>query len=149
MMMMGYAYQKGLLPLSAEAIEKAIAINGVAVKMNTEAFRLGRLVVVNPERVAAMMTGQDETVPPKALDAMTLDEIIAHRMTYLTAYQNARLAKRYRKLVDQVRDAADKGGRSEEHTSELQSHLNLVCRLLLEKKKAHHDETHRPRPHRW
>ncbi|MGJ4907817.1 indolepyruvate ferredoxin oxidoreductase family protein [Bradyrhizobium sp. HKCCYLS2033] len=113
MMMMGYAYQKGLLPLSAEAIEKAIAINGVAVKMNTEAFRLGRLVVVNPERVAGMMTGQDETVPQKSLDAMTLDEIIAHRMTYLTAYQNARLAKRYRKLVDQVREAADKGGYGE------------------------------------
>ncbi len=35
MMMMGYAYQKGLLPLSAAAIEKAIGINGVAIKMNT------------------------------------------------------------------------------------------------------------------
>ena len=41
MMMMGYAYQKGLLPLSAEAIEQAIEVNGVAVKMNTQAFRLG------------------------------------------------------------------------------------------------------------
>jgi indolepyruvate ferredoxin oxidoreductase len=41
---------------------------------------------------------------------MTLDEIIAHRSDFLTAYQSKRLAKRYRKLVDQVRDAADKGG---------------------------------------
>src|SRR6266481_1406026 len=47
MMMMGYAYQKGLLPLSAKSIEQAIEINGVAIKMNKEAFRLGRLAVVD------------------------------------------------------------------------------------------------------
>jgi indolepyruvate ferredoxin oxidoreductase len=118
MMMMGYAYQKGLLPLSAEAIEKAIGINGVAIKMNTEAFRLGRLAVVDPARMTGMMKGQGsetegEAVAPKPLEAMTLDEIIAHRSDFLTAYQNGRLAKRYRKLVDQVREAADKGGYGE------------------------------------
>jgi indolepyruvate ferredoxin oxidoreductase len=110
MMMMGYAYQRGLLPLSAEAIEKAIGINGVAVKMNTEAFRLGRLAVLDPARLADMMKGHDETAAPKPLESMSLDEIIAHRTAFLTSYQNARLAKRYRKLVDQVREAADKGG---------------------------------------
>src|SRR5260370_42668942 len=46
-MMMGYAYQKGLLPLSAEAIEQAIEVNGVSIKMNKEAFRLGRLAGVD------------------------------------------------------------------------------------------------------
>jgi indolepyruvate ferredoxin oxidoreductase len=113
MMMMGYAYQKGLLPLSAEAIEKAIGINGVAVKMNTEAFRLGRLAVVDPARLADMMKGHDETEAPKSLDAKSLDEIIAHRIDFLTRYQNGRLAKRYRKLVDQVREAAEQGGYGE------------------------------------
>ncbi|WP_315765041.1 indolepyruvate ferredoxin oxidoreductase family protein [Bradyrhizobium sp. SZCCHNS2005] len=113
MMMMGYAYQKGLLPLSAEAIEKAIEINGVAIKMNTEAFRLGRLAVVDPARLEAMMTGHDEAAAPKSLEAMTLDEIVAHRSALLTDYQNARLAKRYRRLIDQVREAADKGGYGE------------------------------------
>jgi indolepyruvate ferredoxin oxidoreductase len=113
MMMMGYAYQRGLLPLSAEAIEKAIGINGVAVKMNTEAFRLGRLAVVDPARLTDMMKGHDETEAPKSLDAMSLDEVIAHRTEFLTKYQNGRLAKRYRKLVDQARDAADKGGYGE------------------------------------
>ncbi len=44
---------------------------------------------------------------------MTLDEIIAHRSAHLTAYQSSRLAKRYRRLVDQVRDAATKGGHGE------------------------------------
>jgi indolepyruvate ferredoxin oxidoreductase len=78
MMMMGYAYQKGLLPLSAKAIEQAIEVNGVAIKMNTEAFRLGRLAA-DPARLVAMMKGQDETVAPKTLEEMSLDEIIAHR----------------------------------------------------------------------
>jgi indolepyruvate ferredoxin oxidoreductase len=109
-MMMGYAYQKGLLPLSAQAIEQAIEVNGVSIKMNTQAFRLGRLAAADPARLDAMMQGQDQAHAPKSLDAMTLDEIIAHRSEFLTAYQNKRLAKRHRKLVDQVRDAADKGG---------------------------------------
>jgi indolepyruvate ferredoxin oxidoreductase len=109
-MMMGYAYQKGLLPLSAQAIEQAIEVNGVSIKMNTQAFRLGRLAAADPSRLDAMMQGQDEAHAPKSLDAMTLDEIIAHRSDFLTAYQSKRLARRYRKLVDQVRDAAAKGG---------------------------------------
>src|SRR5262249_53478477 len=111
MMMMGYAYQKGLLPLSAEAIEQAIEVNGVSIKMNKEAFRLGRLAVVNPTRLAEMMEGKElPDSKPKMLEAMSLDEIIAHRMAHLTAYQSKRLARRYRKLVDQVRETADKGG---------------------------------------
>jgi len=61
-------------------------------------------------RLAGMMKDQDETAPPKTLDAMSLDEIIAHRTGHLTAYQSGRLAKRYRNLVTQVRDAATKGG---------------------------------------
>ncbi len=109
-MMMGYAWQKGLLPLSAQAIEQAIEVNGVSIKMNTQAFRLGRLAAADPARLDAMMQGQDQAHAPKSLDAMTTDEIIAHRAEFLTAYQNKRLARRYRKLVDQVRDAATKGG---------------------------------------
>jgi indolepyruvate ferredoxin oxidoreductase len=110
MMMMGYAYQKGLLPLTAKAIEQAIEVNGVSIKMNTQAFQLGRLAAADPARLAAMMKGQDETVAPKTLDAMSLDEIIAHRSALLTNYQNAELAERYRKVVTQVRDAALNGG---------------------------------------
>jgi len=112
-MMMGYAYQKGLLPLSAEAVEQAIEVNGVSIKMNTQAFRLGRLAAHDPAKLEAMMEGQDEAHAPKSLEAMTLDEIIAHRSQHLTGYQSKRLAARYRKLVDEVRDAATKGGYGE------------------------------------
>ena len=82
--------------------------------MNTQAFRLGRLAAADPARMSAMMKGQDETVAPKTLDAMSLDEIIAHRSALLTDYQNEKLAARYRKLVTQVRDAALNGGFGEE-----------------------------------
>ena len=57
MMMMGYAYQTGLLPLTAQSIEQAIELNGVSIKMNTLAFRLGRLAAAKPEQLAAMMQG--------------------------------------------------------------------------------------------
>jgi indolepyruvate ferredoxin oxidoreductase len=114
MMMMGYAYQQGLLPLQASAIEQAIELNAVSVKMNTQAFQLGRLASADPARLAAMLKGADETVAPKTLDAMSLDEIVAHRSALLTDYQNAKLAARYRDLVTQVRNAATGGGFGDE-----------------------------------
>src|SRR6202022_1161747 len=114
MMMMGYAYQKGLLPLSASSIEQAIEVNGVAIKMNTQAFQLGRLAAADPARLVEMMKGQDATIAPKTLDEMSLDEIIAHRSALLTDYQNEKLAARYRNLVTQVRNAALNGGYGDE-----------------------------------
>src|SRR5207344_1877907 len=105
MMMMGYAYQKGLLPLTAKAIEQAIEVNGVAIKLNIQAFQLGRLAAFDPAKLIAMMKDHDETVAPKTLDAMSLDEIIAHRSALLTDYQDGKLAERYRSLVTKVRNA--------------------------------------------
>jgi indolepyruvate ferredoxin oxidoreductase len=113
-MMMGYAYQKGLLPLTAKAIEQAIEVNGVAVKMNTQAFQLGRLAAVDPARLIAMMKDQDERTAVKTLDEMSLDEIITHRSAMLKDYQNAKLATRYRDLVMQVRHAAIDQGLGDE-----------------------------------
>ncbi len=112
MMMMGYAYQKGLLPVGAKAIEQAIELNAVSIKMNTQAFRLGRLAAHDPAKLASMMKG-DEPEAPKTLDEMSLDEVIAHRTRLLTDYQNAAYAARYRDLVDQVRKVAFDGGYGE------------------------------------
>jgi indolepyruvate ferredoxin oxidoreductase len=106
MMMMGYAYQQGRLPLSAQSLLQAIEINGVSIKMNTQAFQLGRLAAADPTRLAQMIKGKDEAAAPKSLDAMSLDEIIAHRSQLLTDYQNAGLASAYRKVVDQVKAVA-------------------------------------------
>jgi indolepyruvate ferredoxin oxidoreductase len=112
MMMMGYAYQKGLLPVGAKAIEQAIELNAVSIKMNTQAFRLGRLAAHDPAKLASMMKG-DEPEALKTLDEMSLDEVIAHRTKLLTDYQNAAYAARYRDLVDQVRKVAFDGGYGE------------------------------------
>ncbi|WP_315833249.1 indolepyruvate ferredoxin oxidoreductase family protein [Bradyrhizobium prioriisuperbiae] len=111
-MMLGFAYQKGLLPVTAEAIMQAIELNGVSIKMNTLAFALGRLAVIDPARLHAML--KDEVAPPKTQEQMSLAEIIDHRSALLRDYQNEKLATRYRDLVERVKLAASNAGFGEE-----------------------------------
>ena len=101
--MVGFTWQKGLIPLSAEAIERAIEINGIAVEPNIEAFRWGRVMADDPAAFEAMK-GREEGFTPMA--TMTTRDLIAHRARHLTAYQNAALAERYKRLVDNVRTVA-------------------------------------------
>ena len=91
---------------------QAIEVNGVAVKMNTQAFHLGRLAAHDPARLAPMMKGRTKRAP-KTLDAMSLDEIIAHRSALLTAYQDAG-SPTATASGDQVRNAAVNGGFGDE-----------------------------------
>ena len=98
----GYAYQKGLLPVSAEAILRAVEINGVAVEWNKDAFIWGR-------RAAADLAAVEELARPmQVAPAMKLsesvDEMIARRIEDLTAYQNAGYARRYATLVRRVEE---------------------------------------------
>ncbi len=104
MFMVGYAYQKGLLPLSAAAIERAIELNGVAVPMNQRAFRWGRHAAHDRAAVEAAAAG---AAPQSAGETFTasLDEMIAHRTAALTTYQNAAYAARYNALVERVQIA--------------------------------------------
>ncbi len=98
MMTFGAAWQMGLVPLSRAAIMAAIDLNGAAVAANQKAFDLGRWAVLNAEDAARL--GQADVVPlPKSLD-----DKIAFRADHLVKYQGARLAKRYRKLVDTIED---------------------------------------------
>ena len=99
--MLGFAFQKGLIPLSLEAICKAIELNGAAVEMNTRAFSWGRLAAADMARVreAARFRAKPER-PVK-----TLDEAIAYRGAFLTDYQNSAYAARYLQLVAAVRKA--------------------------------------------
>jgi len=97
--MLGYAYQKGLVPVSAEAINKAIELNGVAIELNQQAFLWGR-------RAAHDMAAVEKVAAPKVVEAphcSTLEEIVSDRVQRLTAYQNAAYAERYRELVERVR----------------------------------------------
>jgi indolepyruvate ferredoxin oxidoreductase len=100
--LVGYGYQLGALPLSAEAIMEAIALNGEAVAMNQIAFQWGRRTAADPAAV-------EELVAPKAADidvarrlSQSFDELAARRVEFLTAYQDAAYAARYRQWVDKA-----------------------------------------------
>ena len=99
--MLGGAYQRGLVPVGAQAIERAIELNGAAVKMNIAAFRWGRRHAIDPQAVAAS-AGQAQAGGSQKISE-TLDELLARRVAFLADYQNAAYAARYRALVDAVR----------------------------------------------
>ena len=99
MFMVGAAWQSGGLPISAEAIRRAIELNGVAVEMNQRAFDWGRLAVADPSRLESLAAAPRENLP------RTLDEVVAHHASFLTAYQSARLARSYQDFVTRVRQA--------------------------------------------
>ncbi|WP_112664593.1 indolepyruvate ferredoxin oxidoreductase family protein [Microvirga flavescens] len=104
MFMLGYAYQSGHVPLTADAIEKAIELNGEAVKMNLAAFNWGRRAVVEPEIVTKIMA--DLKAPTDELKiSATLDEMIERRVSFLESYQNRAYGRRYRRIVEKVRAA--------------------------------------------
>jgi indolepyruvate ferredoxin oxidoreductase len=93
--LLGIAYQKGLVPLSAEAIERALELNGAQVERNKAAFALGRQAALQPP---APVRPEDET----------LDALVARRVADLTGYQNARTAREYSGFVAKIR-AAEQG----------------------------------------
>ncbi|MCE8524058.1 indolepyruvate ferredoxin oxidoreductase family protein [Ruegeria pomeroyi] len=98
MMVFGAAWQRGLLPVSHEAIMQAIELNGAAVERNKRAFDIGRWAVLHPDEAARLIRPGVVELPKSPEDK------IAYRAEHLTAYQGARLAKRYRKLVDAIED---------------------------------------------
>jgi indolepyruvate ferredoxin oxidoreductase len=99
MFMLGYAYQLASLPISAEAIEKAIEMNGEAVAMNHAAFRWGRRAAVDLAAVEALARPPADAADPARLMSQSFDETVSRRVEFLTAYQDAAYADRYRRLV--------------------------------------------------
>ena len=108
MFLLGFAFQHGGLPLSAEAVERAIDLNGEAVAMNVAAFRWGRRAAHDPAFVGAMIDRAGETAKPRA---ETLDDIVARRVAFLTAYQDAAYARRYADRIAALRAAEAKAVR--------------------------------------
>jgi indolepyruvate ferredoxin oxidoreductase len=109
MFMLGYAFQKGHVPLSEASIVKAIELNGVSVGFNKSAFNWGRTAAHDLGSVTKL------TTPAKVIEfkrIQTLDDIITRRVELLTAYQDANYAKQYKSFVDQVRAEESKLGKS-------------------------------------
>ena len=105
MVMVGYAYQTGGLPLSAEAIEKAIELNGEAVADNISAFRWGRRAAADPAAIQALLKPQADAAHDSLKLSQSFAETVDRRVAFLTAYQNARYARRYRGWVEKVKTA--------------------------------------------
>ena len=98
---LGVAWQKGLVPVSRAAIEQAVTLNGVSVKMNLAAFAWGRRAAVDEQAVRAVIGARVEKAPE------TLDEIVARRVAFLTAYQDSTYAESYRAFVAKVRKVSE------------------------------------------
>jgi indolepyruvate ferredoxin oxidoreductase len=100
MFMLGYAWQKGHVPLSEASIMKAIELNDVSVGFNKAAFSWGRTAAHDLPSLVKM------TTPAKVIEfrrTQTLDDLVHKRIELLTAYQDAAYAQQYKSLVDQVR----------------------------------------------
>ena len=102
MFMLGFAWQKGTVPISREAIEEAITLNGVAVEANKRAFLWGRRAAHDPAAV-------EKLAMPAAAAAVqlatALEDIVEKRIAFLTNYQDEAYARRYKDLVVQVQTA--------------------------------------------
>ncbi len=96
--MLGFAWQLGLVPVSHEALRQAIDLNGVATEANHRAFLIGRVAAAKPDALTGFFTA-------KPTGRETLDQIVSRREAFLTDYQDADYAARYRDLVERVRDA--------------------------------------------
>lgn len=104
MIVLGYALQMGWIPVSVQAVKRAIELNGVAIKANLAALDLGREAAVNLDQVLKeAMPAQTVKVVSRIKEST--DELIDRCVKELTTYQSAGYAKRYQALVQRVRDA--------------------------------------------
>ncbi len=95
-LLLGYAWQRGLLPISLAALLRAIELNAVAVDNNKLAFAWGRMAAANPDETGSALSGEH-------LADETLDTLIARRRAFLVDYQNEALATRFGELVERAR----------------------------------------------
>jgi len=102
MFMLGYAYQAGLLPVTHDAINKAIELNGASIRMNQDAFLWGRRARYDINAVKKLLPSVQENRNSEYEEPTSLDAVIERRMNYLVAYQNEAYAQKYQRLIDRL-----------------------------------------------
>lgn len=124
--LVGFAWQRGLIPVSHEALYAAIKLNGVAVELNTSAFDWGRRAALDLHTVEQAAKGR---IPDHQRKSISISELISRRMEFLTDYQDASYAARFTHLVNEVRDreARITPGRSDLTASVAQSFFQLMA----------------------
>ncbi|UWQ80101.1 indolepyruvate ferredoxin oxidoreductase family protein [Leisingera sp. S132] len=123
-MMLGFAWQKGLVPVSAGALDQAIELNGVAVEKNRLAFAIGRAMAADPKLV-------EDVYKETPDEGETLQELVQRRATFLTGYQDTEYASRYQETLGRFRDALP---------AEAQEQLTAAAARSLFKLMAYKDE---------
>jgi indolepyruvate ferredoxin oxidoreductase len=93
-LLLGFAWQRGLVPVSLQALTRAIELNAVAVNNNKLAFAWGRMAAIEPERISQALSSDS--------DDATLDAVVARRRDFLVAYQHEQLAARFDARVASV-----------------------------------------------
>ncbi|WP_299783673.1 indolepyruvate ferredoxin oxidoreductase family protein [uncultured Roseobacter sp.] len=122
--MLGFAWQRGLVPVGFEALMRAIELNGVAPEQNKRAFALGRVMAETPDTLQAPMRAADET----------FEDVMARRITFLKAYQNAACARRFEDKM--------------EHLAQLPEDIQISAAKSLFRLMAYKDEYEVARLHR-
>jgi indolepyruvate ferredoxin oxidoreductase len=120
-LLLGAAWQQGLVPITLDALMRAIELNGVEVEKNQRAFTWGRIAADHPEHI--------EDLFPRDMPAAddSLEAIVERRSEFLVAYQDEALARRYRHLVKQVQDAErDVGGNGRLAEAVARSYFKLL-----------------------
>jgi indolepyruvate ferredoxin oxidoreductase len=115
--LVGFALQRGLMPVGRPALERAIELNGRSVEMNRRALAWGRLAAHDGNRLRDLIRsrGLSSTVIGEMSEASeepvpTVDEIVARRVQFLTDYQDSRYAKRYEEFVRTVEASEESSG---------------------------------------
>jgi indolepyruvate ferredoxin oxidoreductase len=120
MFMLGYAFQKGHVPLSEASLMKAIELNGVSVAFNKAAFNWGRTAAHDVASVTRLVT------PAKVIEfkrSQSLDDIVNRRVELLSAYQNVAYAEQYKAFVAKVRAEEEKLGKGTRLTEAVAKYL--------------------------
>src|SRR3546814_8593665 len=102
--MLGYAAQKGLLPVTLASLEQAIRLNGTFIDGNLRTLALGRLAAHDPEALERELAPKTQGVAP----LVTVDDVLASRTRLLTDYQDARYDAQYNAFIADVRARVDR-----------------------------------------
>ncbi len=119
-LLLGAAWQQGLVPVSEMAMKQAILLNGVAVEKNAQAFDIGRLMAAAPEQLA-------EHLGAAKPDEPDLDALIARRAAFLTQYQDRAYADRFTARIAKFRAALPKDAPDTVFTAAVRSLFKLMA----------------------
>jgi len=105
--LLGFAWQRGLLPLSVKALMKAFELNGAAVERNKQAFNWGRIAATDLKALTDLLANKLQ----KKVKDLSLDELILNRYQHLVDYQSKDWAEKYSSTIQRVRTAENKLGK--------------------------------------